>query len=64
MGKKAYFTSRNLVRPEIVYESMGLDKCFEKYGLNKNYMVYSSSFMSKENGLVYYYEFNKRRYLL
>ena len=23
MGKKAYFTSRNLVRPEIVYEDMG-----------------------------------------
>jgi len=26
MGKKAYFTSRNLVRPEIVYEDMGLDE--------------------------------------
>ena len=61
MGKKAYFTSRNLVRPEIVYEDIGLDECFEKYDLSKNYMVYSNSFMSKENGMVLYYEFNKKR---
>ncbi len=48
MGKKAYFTSRNLVRPEIVYENMGLDECFEKYDLNNNHMVYKNRFMSKE----------------
>ncbi len=61
MGKKAYFTSRNLVRPEIVYEDIGLDECFEKYDINKNHMVYNNSFMSKENGLVDYFEFNKKR---
>lgn len=63
MGKKAYFTSRNLFRPEVVYENIGLDECFEKYDLNKNHMVYSNSFMSKENGVVDYYEFNKKRKL-
>jgi len=61
MGKKAYFTSRNLVRPEIVYEDIGLDECFEKYDLNNNHMVYSNKFMSKENGIVNYFEFNKKR---
>jgi len=61
MGKKAYFTSRNLKRPEIVYEDMGLDECFKKYGLDKDHMVYNNSFMSKENGIVDYYEFNRRR---
>jgi len=61
MGKKAYFTSRNLVRPEIVYENLSLNDCFEKYDLNKNHMVFSNSFMSKENGVVDYYEFNKKR---
>lgn len=64
MGKKAYFTSRNLVRPEIVYENMSLDECFEKYDLDKNHMVYNNSFQSKENGIVDYFEFNKRRELL
>jgi len=63
MGKKAYFASRNLVRPEIVYENMEIDECFEKYNLSKNHMVFSNSFMSKENGLVDYYEFNKKREL-
>jgi len=52
MGKKAYFTSRNLKRPEIVYENMGLDECFEKYDLNKNHMVFNNRFMSKENGVL------------
>ena len=61
MGKKAYFTSRNLVRPEIVYEDMGLDEWFEKYDLDKNYMVYNNSFIIKENGVVDYFEFNKKR---
>ena len=61
MGKKSYFTSRNLIRPEIVYENLSLDDCFEKYDLNKNHMVFSNSFMSKENGVVDYYEFNKKR---
>jgi len=63
MGKKAYFTSRNLARPEVVYENLSLDDCFEKYDLDKNNIVYSNSFMSKENGIVNYYEFNKRREL-
>ena len=49
------------MRPEIVYEDMGLDECFKKYDLNKNHMVYSNSFMSKENGIVDYFEFNKKR---
>jgi len=61
MGKKTYFTSRNLVRPEVVYENMELEECFEKYGLNKNNRVYRNSFMSKENGIVDYFEFNKKR---
>jgi len=61
MGKKAYFTSKNLIRPEIIYGDIGLDECFEKYDLNKNYMVYSNSFKSKENGVVDYFEFNKKR---
>ncbi|MBA7508766.1 hypothetical protein ES705_00699 [subsurface metagenome] len=61
MGKKAYFTSRNLVRPEIVYENLSLDDCFKKYDLDNNHMVFSNSFMSKENGVVDYYEFNKKR---
>ena len=61
MGKKAYFTSRNLDRPEIVYEDMEIKDCFEKYNLNNENMVYSNKFMSKENGMVNYFEFNKKR---
>jgi len=61
MGKKAYFTSRNLKRPEIVYENLSLKDCFEKYNLDNNHRVFSNSFMSKENGKVLYYEFNKKR---
>jgi hypothetical protein len=63
MGEKAYFTSRNLVRPEVVYENLSLDDCFEKYDLDKNHVVFSNSFMSKENGKVLYFEFNKKRNL-
>ena len=40
---------------------MELEECFEKYGLNKNHKVFSSSFMSKENGIVDYFEFNRKR---
>ncbi|TET15424.1 MAG: Rep protein [Actinobacteria bacterium] len=64
MGKKAYFTSRNLARPEIAYENIGLNECFEKYDLSKNNMVFNNRFMSKENGVVDYFEFNKKRELL
>jgi len=64
MGKKAYFTSRNLAHPEIAYENIGLNECFEKYDLSKNNMVFNNRFMSKENGVVDYFEFNKKRELL
>ena len=37
MGKKAYFTSRNLNRPKIVYENLSLDDCFKKYNLVDHY---------------------------
>lgn len=29
MGKKAYFTSRNLTRPEVVYEDLSLTDCLK-----------------------------------
>ena len=61
MGKKAYFTSKNLKRPEIIYENLSLKDCFEKYNLNVDKLIFNNSFMSKENGLVLYYEFNKKR---
>jgi hypothetical protein len=61
MGKKAYFTSRNLTRPEVVTEDLSLTDCLKKYELNRDNLVYESNFMSKENGRVYYFEFNKRR---
>ena len=61
MGKKAYFTSRNLKRPEIIYEDIGLIDCFDKYGFDIDNLVYNNSFQSKENGMVLYFEFNKKR---
>ena len=61
MGKKAYFTPKNLKRPEIIYENLSLKDCFEKYNLNVDKLIFNNSFMSKENGLVLYYEFNKKR---
>ena len=63
MGKKAYFTSKNLVRPEIIYEDLSLIDCLKKYGFDSNDLVYENKFKSKENGMVFYYEFNKKRYL-
>lgn len=61
MGKKAYFTSRNLKRPEIIYENISLTDCLKKYNLDGDYQVFHNSFLSKENGWVLYYEFNKKR---
>jgi len=61
MGKKAYFTSKNLKKPEIIYENLSLKDCFEKYNLDGNFMVFNNSFLSKENGEVLYFEFNKKR---
>ena len=61
MGKKAYFTSKNLKRPEIFYEDMGLVDCFKKYDIDYNNQVYKNKFMSKKNGMVLYFEFNKKR---
>jgi hypothetical protein len=61
MGKKAYFTSRNLTRPEVFYEDMELVDCFKKYNFDMDNLVYNSSFPSKENGMVQYFEFNKKR---
>lgn len=63
MGKKAYFTSRNLKKPEIIYENLNLLDCFEKYNLDGDNLIFNNSFMSKENGLVCYFEFNKKRSL-
>ncbi len=61
MGKKAYFTSRNLKRPEIIYDNIGLIECFDKYGFDIDNLVYNNKFQSKENGEVLYFEFNKKR---
>ena len=61
MGKKAYFTSKNLVRPEIIYEDMSLIDCLKKYDFDTSNLVYENKFTSKENGMVFYYEFNKKR---
>jgi len=61
MRKKAYFTSKNLKRPEIIYEDLNLGDCFEKYNLDSDYQVFHNYFLSKENGRVLYYEFNKKR---
>ena len=61
MGKKAYFASKNLIRPEIIYEDIGLIECFKKYNFDIDKLVYENKFMSKENGMVLYYEFNKKR---
>ena len=61
IGKKAYFTSKNLKHPEIIYEDIGLIDCFKKYDFDIDNLVYNNSFQSKENGLVLYYEFNKKR---
>jgi len=61
MGKKAYFTSKNLIRPEIIYEDIGLIDCFKKYDFDIDNLVYNNSFQSKENGKVLYFEFNKKR---
>jgi len=61
MGKKAYFTSKNLKRPEIIYEDIGLIDCFKKYDFDIDNLVYNNSFQSKENGLVLYFEFNRKR---
>ena len=61
MGKKAYFTSRNLVRTEVVYEDINLVDCLIKYNLDRENLVYENNFMSKENGRVFYFEFNKKR---
>jgi len=63
MGKKSYFTSKYLKRPEIIYEDLCLRDCFEKYNLDGNYQVFHNSFLSKENGWVLYYEFNKKRFI-
>ena len=61
MDKKAYSTSRNLDRPEVAYEDVGLVDCLKKYDLDSDSLVYESNFLSKENGRVYYFEFNKKR---
>ncbi|MBC8389847.1 MAG: protein Rep, partial [Actinobacteria bacterium] len=61
MGKKAYFTSKNLKRPEIIYEDMSLIDCFKKYNFDMDNLVFNNSFPSKENGMVLYFEFNKKR---
>ena len=61
MGKKAYFTSKNLKRPEIIYEDMSLIDCLKKYNFDTDNLVYENKFMSKENGEVLYFEFNKKR---
>ena len=61
MGKKAYFTSKNLKRPEIIYEDITLIECFDKYNFDIDNLVYNNSFQSKVNGLVFYFELNKKR---
>ncbi len=61
MGKKSYFASKNLERPKIIYKDLNLIECFEKYNFNGDFQVFNNSFMSKENGKVLYFEFNKKR---
>ena len=64
MGKKAFFTSKNLIRPAIIYEDIGLIDCFKKYDFDIDNLVYENKFMSKQNGMVFYYEFNKKRSII
>ena len=63
MGRKAYFTSKNLRRPTIIYEDLKLLNCFEKYGFDGDYEVFHNHFMIKGKGKVLYFEFNKKRNL-
>ena len=63
IGKKAYFTSKNLIRPEVFYEDLSLIDCFKKYNLDSDYLVFNNNFPSKENGSVLYFEFNKKKIL-
>jgi hypothetical protein len=61
MGKKSYFTSKNLKRPNVIYEILNLWECFKKYNLDGDHLIFRNKFFSKENGQVSYYEFNKKR---
>lgn len=61
MGKKAYFTSRNLDRPRIYYENIGITECMNKYGIDDSNLVYRNKYKSEMNGMVNYFEFNKKR---
>ena len=61
LGKKSFFTSKNLKRPEVIYENLEINACLKKYNLSINDLVYNNSFMSMENGRVTYLEFNKKR---
>ena len=44
----------NIVRPEIIYEDVGLIKCFKKYDFDIDNLVFKNNFLSKENGMVFY----------
>jgi hypothetical protein len=62
MGKKAYFTSKNLKRPEIFHEDLDMQDCLKKYNLSVDDLVFNNSFESKVNGRMVYLEFNKKRF--
>ena len=61
MGKKSFFTSKYLKRPETIYENLEINACLEKYNITIIDLVYHNSFMSRKNGMVIYLEFNRKR---
>ena len=60
-GKKAYFTSRNIIRPRPVYKNLSIEECKEKYNCNDNNLVFQNDYLSEKNGMVDFYEFDKKR---
>ena len=59
-GKKAYFTSKNIIRPKAIYENLSIEECKEKYSCDDKNLEFANSYMSEKNGRVDFYEFNKK----
>jgi hypothetical protein len=47
-GKKAYFNSRNLVRPKPFFENLNLEGCFEKHNCNKKNLIFKNNYISEK----------------
>jgi len=56
-GRKAYFLSKNLDRPKII-KGVGEDDLSKELDM---YLCYESEYMTEENGICRYKEFNLRR---